>query len=592
MDPKPEAAAPPLPELEMHHHHPAAANFRSFVTEMAVALASKPLTPAHKSLVQKRLIHFFPDARTPRHPVYAAMIHRAIIELNEQGGSREESISTFIQNEYHDLPRAHSSFLKHHLWKLCESGEITMTRDKSYLLGKREELKIKRKKLGRPRKIKEEQMESIDVDIRVTQVQNTVVEEQNQLTEKWDEVFAEIQDEVIVEHDQVEEQNEANRETNQAELQNESLENELQEQENQASGEMNTPQKQEAGVRQEQNQPEEGKNDAAKGQALSEEQQIEAIEEKNQSLVQQSVVLSEQDQHQEQEIIVALGQKQQADQQNRIMEKQSQRVHPKRLRSDSQAEKDKPKKRIKKSLVTCIIPDLPPDMPLKFRERIEGFNASEVVFVIQKRLYKTDVSEGHNRLFMPFSQIKTEFLRPEEKTILENRNGKKIPEIEVLLIEPSCEHDWTMSLKILEMRKASGQLSYVYNLGTNWNKVVSNNSLCKGMIVQLWAFRVDSKLCFVLVKVVTGDEDDAIADQSTSASRKRRKKLGRPHKIDLMKEENRPKEEKKIIDMEIQVTEEQNKVTEEQNMQTEIGTMYENNGRSNSRASGQGSHHR
>ena len=80
MEPKPEAAVPPSPELEMHHHHPAAANFRSFVTEMAVALASKPLAPAHKSLVQKRLIHFFPDAHTPRHPVYAA-VSRSLFNL-------------------------------------------------------------------------------------------------------------------------------------------------------------------------------------------------------------------------------------------------------------------------------------------------------------------------------------------------------------------------------------------------------------------------------------------------------------------------------------------------------------------------------
>lgn len=62
------------------------------------------------------------------------MIHRAIVELNEKRGSSEESISEYIKKEHTDLPLAHSSLLKHHLGKLCDSGEIVVTGKHLYLL--------------------------------------------------------------------------------------------------------------------------------------------------------------------------------------------------------------------------------------------------------------------------------------------------------------------------------------------------------------------------------------------------------------------------------------------------------------------------
>lgn len=62
------------------------------------------------------------------------MIERAIQELGEKGGSTEESISRFLEKEYESLPWAHSMLLKHHLGKLCESGEIVVTRPKRYML--------------------------------------------------------------------------------------------------------------------------------------------------------------------------------------------------------------------------------------------------------------------------------------------------------------------------------------------------------------------------------------------------------------------------------------------------------------------------
>ncbi|CAI9275949.1 unnamed protein product [Lactuca saligna] len=89
---------------------------------------------SHPSLIEQRFSQFFFDFQTPNHPPYAAMIHKALRELNEKRGSSEESISKYIKQEFVDLPWAHSTFLKHHLEKLCDCKEISITRKKRYLL--------------------------------------------------------------------------------------------------------------------------------------------------------------------------------------------------------------------------------------------------------------------------------------------------------------------------------------------------------------------------------------------------------------------------------------------------------------------------
>ncbi|KAL7609075.1 hypothetical protein Lser_V15G11675 [Lactuca serriola] len=89
---------------------------------------------SYPSLIEQRFSQFFFDFQTPNHPPYAAMIHKAIGELNEKRGSSEESISNYIKQEFVDLPWAHSTLLKHHLEKLCDCKEISITRKKRYLL--------------------------------------------------------------------------------------------------------------------------------------------------------------------------------------------------------------------------------------------------------------------------------------------------------------------------------------------------------------------------------------------------------------------------------------------------------------------------
>lgn len=90
--------------------------------------------PELKILIQDHLTNFISGFHTPDHPPYAAMIHRAIEELNEKRGSSEESISEYIKKQHTDLPLAHNSLLKYHLGKLCDCGEIVVTGKHLYLL--------------------------------------------------------------------------------------------------------------------------------------------------------------------------------------------------------------------------------------------------------------------------------------------------------------------------------------------------------------------------------------------------------------------------------------------------------------------------
>ncbi|XP_009784525.1 uncharacterized protein LOC107807395 [Nicotiana tabacum] len=86
-----------------------------------------PLSPTRNSILQQRLSHLLSSLHTtPDHPPYSWMIQRALQELNEEGGSSEDSISKFIKKEYDNLPMAHMFLLKHHLQKLSENGEILL----------------------------------------------------------------------------------------------------------------------------------------------------------------------------------------------------------------------------------------------------------------------------------------------------------------------------------------------------------------------------------------------------------------------------------------------------------------------------------
>ncbi|XP_034704177.1 B3 domain-containing protein At3g25182-like [Vitis riparia] len=120
----------------------------------------------------------------------------------------------------------------------------------------------------------------------------------------------------------------------------------------------------------------------------------------------------------------------------------------------------------------CPSPHATSELPVVLRNRIRALGGSDVTFVIQKPLFKTDVSSGHNRLSIPLNQIQQTFLTPEESE----------------------------SLRKWNMKKASENSTSMYVLVTNWKSVTERNSMKEDETVQLWSFRIKSKLGFALVK--------------------------------------------------------------------------------------------
>ena len=150
-------------------------------------------------------------------------------------------------------------------------------------------------------------------------------------------------------------------------------------------------------------------------------------------------------------------------------------------------------KRSKKERPVGLNPPVP-DLPENFKQHIvEKMGGSNLVLVIQKSLFFSDVNPQASRFAMPFSQLKThEFLNKTETEDL--KDVKKA--IKVCLLEPSMKENCDITFKRWNMSKCS-----MYVMNGAWNSVVENNGLKIDDIVQLWSFRVKSDLCFALVKV-------------------------------------------------------------------------------------------
>ncbi|KAM7459580.1 hypothetical protein LguiA_036574 [Lonicera macranthoides] len=119
----------------------------------------------------------------------------------------------------------------------------------------------------------------------------------------------------------------------------------------------------------------------------------------------------------------------------------------------------------------------PPPLPQMHREKVNALGGSEPVLVIQKRLFKSDLTQQLNRFSIPLKQKRAEFLTDEEEEFVKNN------QLEVTLIDPRSV-EWKLNMKEWNMN------SSVYVLMTNWYKlVVENADLTEGTEVQLWSFR-------------------------------------------------------------------------------------------------------
>ncbi|XVE85412.1 hypothetical protein DITRI_Ditri17bG0089100 [Diplodiscus trichospermus] len=103
----------------------------AILSELAASNSSMHISP---DVIDLRLQQFFPTFHTPVHPPYSSMIQEAILKLNEEDGSSKEAISSFLEKEHEDLPWGNSSFLDHHLKKLCRNGEIVCVNNELYML--------------------------------------------------------------------------------------------------------------------------------------------------------------------------------------------------------------------------------------------------------------------------------------------------------------------------------------------------------------------------------------------------------------------------------------------------------------------------
>ncbi|KAJ0014356.1 hypothetical protein Pint_20341 [Pistacia integerrima] len=177
------------------------------------------------------------------------------------------------------------------------------------------------------------------------------------------------------------------------------------------------------------------------------------------------------------------------------------------LEKDEGQEEQRKEKRRKVSSKKMIVPvhrqsvlevEVEPPMPERFRAIVDSMNGSDIRFVIQKALTRTDLLHQNNHLSLPKKQIKTDsFLTNEDKDILDAKanNG-----IKVLLFMP---REKSVRVTFKKWRMSS---TFVYNVIEDWFKAVvddADNRLEVGKMVRLWSFRTrnmlsqNSQLCFV-----------------------------------------------------------------------------------------------
>ncbi|XP_055802302.1 uncharacterized protein LOC129871417 [Solanum dulcamara] len=173
---------------------------REVILKLSNSEPNVPLSETQNAILQQHLNNFLSRLHiTPDHPPYTWMIEKALQELNEEGGSSEDSISEFIKKEHDSLPCAHMTVLKHHLQKMTEKGEILMNDGRFLLPGdsksvnpkrKRKRKCVKRKKKGNSeikqkksgQKKKEEDKQVQHDDIEVVREQKDLDEQQNDVT--------------------------------------------------------------------------------------------------------------------------------------------------------------------------------------------------------------------------------------------------------------------------------------------------------------------------------------------------------------------------------------------------------------------------
>ncbi|CAL5197088.1 unnamed protein product [Lathyrus oleraceus] len=135
----------------------------------------------------------------------------------------------------------------------------------------------------------------------------------------------------------------------------------------------------------------------------------------------------------------------------------------------------------------------PPELPTHVNNMTKVLDGSDIKYIMHKTLFNSDLSYNNNRLSMPITQIKYDFLTEIEKATLETRDqeGKPVG-LKVTMLDP-CFNEFSLSLKKWNMNTTS-----IYNLIQDWTPVLEKNNFKENQKFDIWSFRVNDKLYLLL----------------------------------------------------------------------------------------------
>lgn len=137
--------------------------------------------------------------------------------------------------------------------------------------------------------------------------------------------------------------------------------------------------------------------------------------------------------------------------------------------------------------------DVANKMPESIRRIKERGGVSSVKLVMEKKLFKTDVSLKQCCLSMPKSQVDDSFLTEGEKETLDRKVGGKCQGLEVDFNEPSN------TVKDIALRKNHLRTNFRYVLAKKWSQVIKKNALQEYDLIQVWSYREEDKLKLALI---------------------------------------------------------------------------------------------
>ncbi|POO01118.1 B3 domain-containing protein [Trema orientale] len=162
-----------------------------------------------------------------------------------------------------------------------------------------------------------------------------------------------------------------------------------------------------------------------------------------------------------------------------------------------------------------------PDMPKALRDAVKAqlMAGSREVFILQKRLYDSDLQGNQSRLSMPLNEVRKwssssssssvdNFLNDNEKNALTRKTHSKIEGVQVrgFFFPGSPGSGETEVVNDLVLKKWKYDNSSSYVITNNWSNVARQKGLEKGHLVRVWLFRdATGDPCFALANLgITG----------------------------------------------------------------------------------------